>query len=658
MKRLFYFSLILYVMFNLSIKKKENKKQYLRHSFIPNLLQHVDVFYGTGVTSGAIESTGNLFPISALPFGNNHWTVTTNGKSPWFFDRRSNKFYGIRCSHQPSPWIGDYAFFDMSPSENPLIIETYDITPSKLSVIFKDHSKITLIPTETGAVMTFVGIEKMILKRMDYKIIDDYTIIGKAIQTSVFKAPEHTILHIVIKSSTLLKNKLEINSSTIWRIGTSFIDETQAFNNVPTSDPQSILFDNDRQWNKLLGRVIVKGNSSKHKFYSMLYRTLLFPRLLKESNGKHYSPYSKKGDVYYGEISTDSGFWDAYRTVYPLLHLVYPDYASRILNGWVNAIKESTDGMLTQWASPAKVNSMEGSMGEISIAEGIMNNVIDDVDTAWQYLYKSCFTNAGRSHFDEYDMLGFVPQQVSLSLNYYLSDYVVSIVARHLGYFAEADKLLKRSKNWKLIFNRDTKLFESKSKDGNFTKWDQYRWMGPYREGGPWQYRFYVPHDPIELNNWGYDGKMCEYLNDMMTNNYRPKNTINMIHEEKELYNHMFGQYAHNNQPVHHILYMFHHVGCRQEGEKWIHKVLEESYTDTGYPGDEDNGEMSAWYILSSIGLYSLVPGTLQYQMSSSPLWDNVDIDNGRIIIERSKNSKNRAAIINYSNEKKYRIQT
>jgi putative alpha-1,2-mannosidase len=182
--------------------------------------------------------------------------------------------------------------------------------------------------------------------------------------------------------------------------------------------------------------------------------------------------------------------------------------------------------------------------------------------------------------------------------------------------------------------------------------------MGPYREGGPWQYRFYVPHDPDELNNWGYDGKMCEYLNDMMTNSYRPKDTNNMIHEEKELYNHMFGQYAHNNQPVHHILYMFHHVGCRQEGEKWIHKVLEESYTDTGYPGDEDNGEMSAWYILSSIGLYSLVPGTLQYQISSSPLWDHVNIDNGRIIIERSKNSKNRAAIINYSNEKKYIIQT
>lgn len=664
-----YFLLILYVIWSTRDIKRNYHKNNLRQVEIPSLIQYVDVFYGTGVTNSNKESTGNLFPIAARPFGNNHWTITTNGKSPWFFDRDSSKFYGIRCSHQPSAWIGDYAFFDMSPSLKPIKNVKYEMTPSVINVLFDNDSSIRLIPTSVGAVMTFKEIDQMNFKKLKYKIIDDYTVVGTATETSIFKSPDHTKLHVVIMSNTNLKNRLRVTDSTIWRIGTSFISETQAFMNVPTNDPESILATNDRIWNNMLSRIIVSGRTEQlEKFYSILYKTLLFPRMLKEPSGKHYSPYSKYGSTRDGELSTDSGFWDAYRTVYPFLNLVYPEYAAKILNGWINSIKESPDSMLPQWSSPAKVDSMEGSMGEISIAEGIMNDSIEDIDYAWQYLYRSSLTNAGRAHYDEYAMLGFVPGEVSLSLNYYLSDYVVSVVARELGYIEEADKLGKRSRNWKLLFDKDdSKMFVAKNKDGSFDKFSEFKWMGPYREGGPWQYRFYVPHDIKELNKWGYDGNICDYLNKMMTHNYKPRITGSMIHEEKELYNHMFGQYSHNNQPVHHIPYLFHHVGCYNDGAQWIRKILEESYTKSGYPGDEDNGEMSAWYILSSIGLYSLIPGTLEYQISSKPLWDHVDIDNGRIIIESSGNDSpivNKITVndqtsknINYNSNFKYRIK-
>lgn len=667
MKRFFYYIVGVYFLFNLMIIFKTDRPVSTSLLRKPNLLHFVDVFYGTGTVQPHICSTGNQIPISARPFGNNHWTVTTNNKSPRSFDRYSKTFYGIRCTHFASVWIGDYAFFDMSPSIKPLTVIDYDMSPSKITVNFQDNAKLTLIPTDVGAVMTFDGINEMVLKRLNYKLIDEYTIVGTAKETSVFSSPSHTILHVVIKSNTAMTNRLEVTDDTVWRIGTSFISESQAFKNIPLSDPQFVLKANDEEWNFLLNRIKVEGLADKRKFYTILYRTLLFPRLLKEPNGMHYSPYSKNGDIFKGELSTDSGFWDAYRTVYPFLHLVYPDYAKRILNGWVNSIKESQDNMLAQWASPAKVDSMEGAMGEISIAEGIMNGAIDDVDTAWQYLYRSCFTKAGRAHFDEYVLFGYVPGQVSLSLNYYLSDYVVSIVAEKLGHVREANELRKRSGNWKLLFNHNTKMFDSKSKDGIFKFSDEYKWMGPFREGGPWQYRFYVPHDPEGLDLYGYEGTMCKYLNDMMTNTHQPSSTFSMIHEEKELYKHMFGQYAHNNQPVHHILYLFHHVGCMKDGAKWIRKVLDESYTDTGYPGDEDNGEMSAWYILSSLGLYSLVPGSLQYQISSAPIWNHVDIDNGRIIIERSGNGivpktvtvngQHQASIFDYSYMEKYKIQ-
>jgi predicted alpha-1,2-mannosidase len=555
------------------------------------------------------------------------------------------------------------------PDDKPLTTKQVDITPSVINVKFKE-SEITLIPTETGAILKFNGdFERVILKRLDYEIIDDYTIIGTARETTVFSAPIHTILHVVIKSNRKLESGLRIKNNSEWRIGTSFISEVQAISNIPVYNTQTVLKENDRIWNSMLGRIRVTGGkaSDTKKLYTMLYRALLFPRSLKEPNDKHYSPYSKHGGVFSGELSTDSGFWDAYRTVYPFLHLVYPDYASKILDGWINSIKESPDNVLAQWASPGKVNSMEGAMGEIAIAEGIMNNAITDVDTAWSYLYRSCFTkNGGRESFELYELLGYVPKQVSLSLNYYLSDYIVSLAARKLGHYGLAEKLVKRSRNWKQLFDRgESKMFKPKSKEGETKRINEYQWMGPYREGGPWQYRFYVPHDPVELNNWGYDGDMCSWLRKMVTNNYRPKNLRNVIHEEKEMYDHMFGQYAHNNQPVHHVLYMFYHVGCGDEGQKWIRHTLDNSYTASGYPGDEDNGEMSAWYILSSIGLYSLVPGSLSYQVGTRPLWDTIDIDHGRIQINNNGdglyssvyiNDKSSMSLTDYNKQNYYRI--
>lgn len=644
------FLIVLFFKINLNSKERQ-------------LVDLVNVFYGANTVHANELSTGNQFPVSARPFGMNLWSVTTNGRSPRFY-KHSERFNlkGIRCSHQSSVWIGDYSYFDIIPSES--TVENYDITPSRMLIELKDERSVELAPTKYGAIVKFKGVEKVSFRYLEYDKVDDYTIIGKTRTASVFAAPEHTILKVVINSNTKIDS---ITNNTVWTIGTSFIDIDTAFSNAPKEEFDEVVEESDTIWNSLLSRVKVTGNGDLEKFYSILFRVLLFPTMLKESTGLHYSPYD--GGRYDGDLCTSSGFWDNYRSTYPLLHLIFPDHASNIMNGWVNTIKESSDNLLPQWSSPGPIDSMEGTTGEISIAEGIMNNAIYDVDTAWSYLYRSSLTSQAREDYNIYNMIGFVPGKVSLSLNYYLSDYVVSKVAYKLGHNDIADQLYKRSQNWKLLFDRDgMMMFRPKTKAGKFESINQYKWMGPYREGSAWQYRFYVPHNPEELNYWGYDGDMCKYLIEMFENKHKPKNLRNIIHEEKEMYSLGLGQYSHNNQPVHHVPYMFHHVGCLEEGQLKIREILEKAYTNTGYSGDEDNGEMSAWYILSSVGLYSLVPGSMSYQISSAPMWDTVDIDHGRILIENhaktpdgsySKvlvNGKETNSLDFYDSSKKYRI--
>lgn len=366
-KNHFYYALVIYItMITFFMTSINNTNQHLRYkdADVP-LVSLVDVFYGTGTVPSATMSNGNQIPITARPFGNNHWTVVTSDNSPRSFVKNSGKFFGIRCTHFASVWIGDYSFFDITTGTTNGDVEHYDMTPSSINVLLKDKTSFMLAPTETGAIMTFNGKNRMVLKKLKFKLVDDSTIVGTTREYSIFKPPSHTVLHVVIKSSTA--TGFDVDSNTVWKIGTSFISEQQAFNNIPsTNDIKTLINNNDNIWNNALGKITLSTPS--RKFYSILYKTLLFPRLLKEGNGKHYSPYSKHGSVYDGEISTDSGFWDSYRAVYPFLHLVYPSYASRILNGWVNSIKESPDKLLVQWASPGKVDSMEGTMGEISIA--------------------------------------------------------------------------------------------------------------------------------------------------------------------------------------------------------------------------------------------------------------------------------------------------
>ena len=319
---------------------------------------------------------------------------------------------------------------------------------------------------------------------------------------------------------------------------------------------------------------------------------------------------------------SSSGFWDAYIAVYPMLHLIYPEIVEEVIEGWINAIREDANGMLAQWAAPGRVGSMVGSMGETTIAEAIVNGAVkkpDSLKDAYNYIRRSATTGTagGREHMSEYLRMGYVPcrfpDSVSLTLNYKLADYSVSRAAKVMGDFATARTLLLRSQEWNKLYNNG--FLAPKTGSGQFRRkssmdiycflnctldLDTYLWMKDYTEGSAWHYRFYVPHDPKGLRDAFQANKpvqgeteMCKALKQTMVE--PPKVTGGgRIHEQNEMINNVWGQYAHNNQPAHHMLYMFAPAGCPITGQEFLFKALRTQYGTFGYTGDEDNGEVGA----------------------------------------------------------------
>ncbi len=685
-----------------------------------DLVKFVDVRRGTKNKGATAVSRGNILPVASRVFGMNHWTIT-NVDPPkwptysWPFHPDKPGFIGIRLTHQPSPWIGDWGFFNILPlttnNERDASSQSYD----NFGAVLEPHynkvrltsqcqagacTEIELAPTSHGGMLRIkfrpgpVDEYRLQLAHLDdlNAVALDATTIeftGKAKQSLVFTNNRHRMLALQVVAQisssapvsnvratigpgrggkpTLVWSSSEGITVTI-RVGTSFISQEQARRVLSTELGfvfEDLVEQGRREWQQYLSRVVVEPDDSqdagqvaelKTELYTCIFRGLLFPRQLGERNAtgdiQHWSPYANGFRVFPGPLSTDSGFWDGYRTVYPMLHLLFPEMAAQVSEGWVNAIREDPGRLLAQWAAPNRLPSMVGSMGEVSMAEAIVNGALSPASAqdAYDYIKRSAFQHqagkGGRNFLEEYKQYGFVPsatkrtETVSLSQNYYLTDFCTSLAAETMGDQGAASVLRERSKGWINLWDPETMFFREKSNAQSFSPgFDQYRWRGPYTEAGPWQYRFYVPHDPKGLrreyeaagNKLGKSAKhgshMCDKLNEMMTgpNSFRGQR----IHEALEMQQHSFGQYSHNNQPSHHILYMFAHAGCAFEGQKWIHHTLRTQYGKEGFAGDEDNGEMASWYTLSSIGLYALVPGSGKYQVGAPPLFKTVTIRRG-----------------------------
>jgi predicted alpha-1,2-mannosidase len=643
-----------------------------------DLLSFVDTLIGSDSHHGF--STGNCVPLCAVPFGMTHWSPQT-AEDRWFFDRRSRKLQGIRATHQPSPWIGEYGAFTVMPQTGELSVQAPKRASGyrlERSAVRPDYLRFELVrygvrvevaPTRRCAILRFTfppdEPRRVILEPVagdSYISVDpSCAIVVGNTKGATGGCPDNFACHYVIRFNEPVlacgtfigadvrpgSRELEGHRAGAYiefdpsgpaeiemKIGTSFIDLDQAARNlnreIGNATFPEIRERANRVWNESLGRIEIEDDDLQavKTFYTCLYRTHLFPRVWHEKDADgavyHYSPFD--GRLHEGPLYTDNGFWDTYRTMYPLLSLLLPERLAEILQGWTNAYKEG--GWFPQWASPGYRACMVGTHIDAVMADAVAKGIVDfEVDTALEGLLKHAREpgdgagSYGRLGIEDYLEIGYVAADkteasVARTLDYAYDDWCIAQVLKARGRGNEAAEFLVRARNYEHCWDRTVGFMRGRNADGGWADFDRYCWGGPYVEGGPWQSNWAVPHDPHGLIQlMGGPERFVDRLEEMLA--VPPEFSVGTygfeIHEMTEMACANFGQYAHSNQPVHHVLYLFTLAGRPDLTQHWVRRVMDELYTSQHFPGDEDNGEMSAWFVLSALGFYPLCPGDPRY---------------------------------------------
>ena len=677
-----------------------------------NYADYVNPLMGTQSTFEL--STGNTYPAIARPWGMNFWTPQTGKMGDgWQYTYTANKIRGFKQTHQPSPWINDYGQFSIMPvvgkpefDENKraswFAHKGETAKPYYYKVYLAEHDVVTeLTPTERAAMFRFTFPEN----EHSYVVVDAFDkvssvkidvanrrITGYSTRNSggvpdnfrnyfVIEFDKAFTYKAVVDNKTLIAESTETISAhagaiigfatkkgeTVHaRVASSFISEEQAMQNLKElgNDTFDTLVEKGKDaWNDVLGRVEVEGGDldQYRTFYSCLYRSLLFPRKLYEVDASgaivHYSPFN--GKVLPGYMYTDTGFWDTFRCLFPLLNLIYPSVNKEIQEGLINTYKES--GFFPEWASPGHRGCMVGNNSASVLVDAYMKGVkVDDVATLYEGLLHATenvhpeISSTGRLGYEYYNRFGYVPYDVKINenaartLEYAYNDWCIYKLAKELKRpKKEINLFAHRAMNYKNLFDKETLLMRGKNKDGKFmAPFSPLKWGDAFTEGNSWHYTWSVFHDPQGLIDlMGGDDVFVSMLDSVFSvppvfdDSYYGQ----VIHEIREMTVMNMGNYAHGNQPIQHMIYLYNYAKQPWKAQYWLRQVMDRLYTPTpdGYCGDEDNGQTSAWYVFSALGFYPVCPGTDQYVLGA-PLFKKatVHFENGKTLeIKAPQNS-------------------
>lgn len=400
------------------------------------------------------------------------------------------------------------------------------------------------------------------------------------------------------------------------------------------------------QWNAALGRLKVEGGTEEQTktFYSCLYRMLQFPQCLYEKDKAgtivHYSPYNGKTEK--GYMFAGTGFWDTFRALYPFLNLVFPEINKEMQQGLVNDYKEG--GWLPEWSSPGYANVMVGNNSASIVADAYLKGLRGyAIDTLYQALLHGANNEGpidavGRKGVEYYKKLGYVPYDVKINenaartLEYAYDDFTIYQLAKALKRPKEEIELYaRRCQNYRNLFDSSTRLMRGRNEDGSFqSPFNPFKWGDAFTEGNSWHYSWSVFHDIAGLKKlMGGDRKFVAMLDSVfsMPPVFDESYYHFVIHEIREMQIMNMGQYAHGNQPIQHMIYLYNYAGQPWKTQYWVREVMNRLYKPTpdGYCGDEDNGQTSAWYVFSAMGFYPVCPGTDQYVLGA-PLFKKLTL--------------------------------
>jgi len=678
-----------------------------------DLVQYVNPLMGTD--SKFSLSNGNTYPAIATPWGMNFWTpMTAKMGDGWTYKYADNKIRGIKQTHQPSPWLNDYAAFSLmavtgelkfqeddraswfshkaeqsSPHYYQVYLADYDVnaevSPTARAAHFKftfpksDSAYITLDAFDKGSMVKIIPQERKIIGYVrnnhggvpdnfhnyfvatfdkDFDLTHTWSDEWQLVENSTDNKGDHV--------GAIVGFKTKKGETVHVKVASSFISHQQAELNlqreIGSDDFATTKKKAHNEWQTELARLRVEDDNVEdvRTFYSALYRVLLFPRKFyeydQENQVVHYSPYN--GEVLPGYMFTDNGFWDTFRAVFPFFTLMYPSMDAQIMQGLANTYKES--GWLPEWASPGHRGVMIGSNSAVNIADAYNKGIRGfDIETLYEAIVKNAtvdegrpVSSVGREGVNYYNQLGYVPYDVGIhenaarTLEYAFADFNIAKLAESLNKKQDAIDYRQKAFNYKHMFDPETKWMRGKNQDGNFqSPFNPLKWGDAFTEGNSLHYTWSVFQDIEGLKQlMGGDKAFIDKLDEVfsMPPTFDDSYYGFTIHEIREMQIVNMGNYAHGNQPIQHMLYLYNYAGQPWKTQTHVRNVLDKLYSATpdGYSGDEDNGQTSAWYVFSALGFYPVTPGTPQYVIGS-PLFNKVTMtleDGKQFTINASNN--------------------
>ena len=634
------------------------------------LLETIDTRFGTA--SKHAFSRGNTLPYTGVPFGMNYFVPqTSDQEGSWFFDPHLPIFQGIRLTHQPSPWIGDYSWLLLTPVTGEIRGDTLFHRQSSYNLdraIFNPHylrifseryqietqltptcygASVHLRQTQGKALSIYLHAnDDLIMEQVDERTVS----LGQSGLTETNKSPlvMYTALAFSVEILSITQEgqdwRIDLaGAETQVQLATSFISKEQALFNLPRKDFEETKSDAKASWENLLGRfdVVETGSVDRTFFDHCLYRLFLFPQTFYEVNeqGETIHIDLASGTIKPGLLFTNNGFWDTFRTSFPLFSLIIPEYYRQFLEGFLNSYRDT--GYLPKWLAPDERGMMPGTLIDGLIADSACKDMAPDLEEEFLKAMLETATKAdpkainGRHGLSQYQELGYLStdyhESVSHTLDYAYSDFCIASCAKKRGKIEIAETYKAASQNYRHLFDAETGYMRARDSQGNFRPdFSPYSWGRDYAECSAVQATLGVLHDISDLIQLmggketfsNYLLKACQDTPLFETTGYGYE-----IHEMSEMATAPFGQLAISNQPSFHIPYLFRYSDYPDYTALLIKTLRQTAFQPSweAYPGDEDNGSLSAWYIWSALGFYPTCPGKPSYDLGI-PLFDHLRV--------------------------------